>query len=345
MEKLSVKKFRYMNNFCTYPYVKNDNPFLKLMLNHLQDFGWTQKSIKFRTLHLLKFRNEVSVLWFHWPNSLWRNKIIILKYLSVLRFIYHVLLAKFLGYKLVWSVHNVMPHGEQDSTLEFFIRKFITKNFHLLIGHANNTYKALEEKKLIPQEYVLAVHGHYENEYDQKNLKITRKALNISEEKYVILIKSGGKNFDSSLKFAKTFDSIELKNIQLLVLGNKISDNVNVTFIPGFVKDEDLSSYISISDYVALPYEEITTSGAYFLAITLEKPVIAKNLPFFREHGGDKSCLIFDDSEDLKEKLIKLEEGHFCFEKSNIIEVKNKYTWKNASKQISESFNKLLLNS
>lgn len=343
MEKFSVKEFITMRYYCTYPYQKKDNPFLKLLKGYLNDSGWNQKDIKFRTLEMFKYRKQVNILWFHWPNSIWRDRTFFQKYFNILRFVYHVYLAKFLGYKLVWSVHNVLPHGEHSSKLEFLMRKFLANNFHLFIGHANNTFKELKRKNIIPKEYALAIHGHYENEYKAKNKAISRKLLGVDEDDIVILIKSGGKNFDSALKFAKNYDSLKTKRIKLLVLGSEISDNENVVFIPGFASNEDLSSYIELSDFIALPYEEITTSGAYFLAITFGKPVIAKKLAFFIQHGGDKSCLLYEDFKDLNEKLRLLDNDKVSFNKQEILNIKNLYTWEKSSKNIIKAFNRLYI--
>lgn len=333
-----------MKYFCTYPYEKNDNPFLKIVMHHLQKSGWSQKNVKFRTFQMIKHRKDVSLFWFHWPNSVWRDKNFILKFISVSRFMYHVYLANFLGYKLVWSVHNVMPHGEQNSKLEFLMRKFIAANFSLFVGHAKNTFKMLEKKKIVGKKYVLAVHGHYEEEYQDMNKEISRKAMGLADDEIIILIKSGGKNYESALKFSKVFDSLELKNIKLLVLGNKVSNNERVLFVSGFIPKEDLSSYIELSDFVALPYDDITTSGAYFLAITFGKPVIAKKLPFFLEHGGSETCLLFDNYEELKAIFISLEKNEVYFDKQKVLFFKDKFSWKESCENISNAFNNLLLN-
>jgi len=332
-----------MKYYCSFPSVKSkkDNPVLSIISNYLCDEDWVERKIKFRTLDLFKNRNDVKILWFHWPNAIWRNKRFLLKYISLTRFLYHVFLSKSFGYKLVWSAHNVMPHEAPNSLLELLIRKIIVKTFDLVIGHANNTLAMLNAKRLMPNNYILAVHGHYEDFYSLKNTSISREKLNVLDDDFLLLLNSGGKNYKMAANFVDDFLDANLDKFKLLIYGAKIIDAKNIITIPGFISNEDLAQYLTLSDIVCLPYEEITTSGAYFLALTFNKPILAKKNQFFIEHASKNTAVLYEDTNDLKRQLVMLSKGSIIFDNTEFKSLKMKFTWSKSVKIIAEAFNKL----
>jgi glycosyltransferase involved in cell wall biosynthesis len=59
-----------------------------------------------------------------------------------------------------------------------------------------------------------------------------------------------------------------------LILGAAGSDP-RVTYLPGYLTDADLSSYLRAADYVCLPFRRLTTSSSVMLALSHGRPVIA----------------------------------------------------------------------
>ena len=60
---------------------------------------------------------------------------------------------------------------------------------------------------------------------------------------------------------------------------------------PQFVPNDEVQLWMNAADAVALPYRQITTSGAAMLAWSFGKPVIAPALPAFVEPMSDAPFL------------------------------------------------------
>lgn len=260
------------------------------------------------------------------------------------------MVAKILGYKLIWSAHNKLPHKYRSFQLEIFLRKFIVRNFNLIIGHSSNTYTDL--KSIIPfdfsKKYVLAQHGFYEDVYKAANV-ITRETIRIPENRIVILLKASSEphhGTDAALSYIKN-NKID-NTFHFLIFGKvpdyyraELAETGIVSFYNGVVNETEMADLLNISDFFLLPYIAITTSGFYFLAMTFHKPVIAPRINFFVENslpgtvllyppaGFDKGLnAIFDDI--ILNKWQKSEADFIALEKQ--------YNWELSSKKITEAY-------
>ncbi|WP_242482112.1 glycosyltransferase, partial [Trichormus variabilis] len=59
------------------------------------------------------------------------------------------------------------------------------------------------------------------------------------------------------------------------MLLQKIDNEPNIKFIPGFVPSEKLQIYLNACDVVVFPYRDILTSGAVMLAMSFGRACIA----------------------------------------------------------------------
>ena len=118
----------------------------------------------------------------------------------------------------------------------------------------------------------------------------------------------------------------------------KTVEHPNVKHVLGFVDDIDLSQYLSISNFVCIPYNQITTSGLYFLALTFNKPVIAKRIPFFESHTKEGTSLLYENMRDLKVIFNLLQQNNFELDKEALNLLKEEYNWKLSSKIIANNF-------
>jgi glycosyltransferase involved in cell wall biosynthesis len=80
-----------------------------------------------------------------------------------------------------------------------------------------------------------------------------------------------------------------------------------VTLRLGWLEEEDMAGFLSVADAVALPYRRIDNSGISALARQWRLPVVASDLPLFREAHGDAALFAPpDDADALAERLERL---------------------------------------
>ena len=81
-----------------------------------------------------------------------------------------------------------------------------------------------------------------------------------------------------------------------------------IVWIDRYVPNEEVGSYFAVADVFVAPYLSVTQSGPLTIAYAFDKPIIASNLPAFRESVGvGESGYLFEtgNTEDLA-KTIKM---------------------------------------
>src|SRR5262249_51713199 len=82
------------------------NPYCELLYDHVERLGVDVLEGRSGVRWLLAHRGRVRVLHFHWPERHFDRR----RAGSALGFAVRLLLARALGYRLVWTVHNLAPH-------------------------------------------------------------------------------------------------------------------------------------------------------------------------------------------------------------------------------------------
>lgn len=334
--------------FSAYPPDVEGNPSIELFHKSLIDQGFIHNQIEFKLKDLWINRVNGLVLLFHWPSYFWNSSNRVISWIKLFRFILKVMFAKNLGYKLLWSAHNTLPHNVVFPTIEMCSRRFIMSNFHLIINHSHNaSQERYDLFGIRGKREVEAIHGHYEDIYIPGGT-FTREILGIPQESKVIFLHANMRDYKGDAEFIDLFMKEAPLNIYLILMGKGCSckfKNENIKCIEGYRSNSEMADLISISDFFALPYKRITTSGAFFLAVTFKKPVIATDLPFFRQHAFPGTSLFYNSEKGSFASVIKEIESGWTPDVKELNNMKIAYTWSNAAKAIKRAVNDILKNS
>jgi glycosyltransferase involved in cell wall biosynthesis len=229
-------------------------------------------------IHTFKIYNR------HWQNN-FSLRLLYLHYLVCIFFI------KFLGYKLVWTAHDIAQHSQVFLDDKKMVQK-LAEACDAIIGHTQNTFKELTEiSPYTGCAKIIIPHGNYLDVYpNTEKLNDARKKLNLQEKEFVFLFFGNIQKYkgiiplldaykiissedNARLMIAGTLVEIELRNpVEELLVSNKIK------FFPTRVEDRDIQIYFNASDIVVLPFKSITTSGSAILALSFGKAVIVPNI-------------------------------------------------------------------
>jgi glycosyltransferase involved in cell wall biosynthesis len=114
-------------------------------------------------------------------------------------------------------------------------------------------------------------------------------------------------------KYMKVFEKIE--NVKITVAGyidpslkRYIKKSYSCEIIEGYISDDFLECLIKKSDYVFMPYDDVTNTNVHTLSFERSKPVIRTDIPGFISWKYVNEELIFkkNDLESLEEILYKL---------------------------------------
>lgn len=323
-----------------FPCWTKSNPYQSLFYEAIHkkfEFSIEGYSQEMFTEELLKRqKKEFDFLHFHWMHVFIDN----MDELKFEKFMDNIKIAKKLGYKILYTAHNILSHESKNKEIEKNLRNKFLKQVDTAIVHGNYAKEKLIKEFSFPAEKIQEIkHGHYCDVYQNNtNTEQSRAYLNIPGDHFVYLFLGNIRAYKGVSQLISSFKEVQKENNKstLIIAGrvmdneskNIINDNIrggeNIIFHPGFVKDDDIQHYYNAANICVLPYRNILTSGAALLSLTFKKPVIAPNKGTLPEYIQQQYGLLFNDSYSLTScmKDALHESSHF-----NLNDVNKKFSW------------------
>ena len=195
--------------------------------------------------------------------------------------------------KLVYTIHNVCPHGMNNDDIPSYNKVFskALNYFDEYIVHTESTKEYVTNQLRLENEQVNVIYHGIFNPKD-----FTFSPVKISEDKIKIIM-YGFQNFYKGtdiLTEALSLVKDEYKHqIEVIICGAISNDYYNkctnvdagvfVKWIPRFLTDKELYEYIDASNIIVLPYRRISQSGVLLLALNTRRYIITSDLPSFKE--------------------------------------------------------------
>lgn len=335
----------------------NSNPYQHLLTKALADVEITVlhrrdiPPIHWQWAH----RHSVKVIHIHWIQGLYRGGIF--TPLTFLRFIFRVLVAKhILGYKFVWTAHNIFPHNSYSILLDWLGRKFVVSQCNRIIALCEFSKREIRDRYSENADISIIPIGTYHDIYpDVIEKDAARQKLAIDSEDFVYLYFGIIRPYKGVSNLVKAFNAIPADKKKLLICGNCPSkelkdelfaladNNPNITFVFDYIPDEDIQNYFQASNVVVLPFNEVTTSSSVMLSMAYGRPVIVPRLGCLPEYVNDNVGWIYDPEVlgSLDKCMQSAAENltHESFGQNAYKYVReDKFSWKTLSKQTAEIY-------
>jgi glycosyltransferase involved in cell wall biosynthesis len=283
------------------------NPYLRLLYGHLALQGFeVVEDPRLSLRWLWRARSSVAFLHFHWPEGLYRYERSpaslrpLLSRLKLALFAARVAGARVLGYRLVWSIHQVFPHESVDRALERRAARFLARACHLLVAHDRWTAAHARSELGRPTSIAVVPHGSYIGFYPEGRPRSeVRRELGVPPDCFVFLCFGELRAYKEIDLLLAAFDSASLSNARLVVAGNvKIpsigsalraasAKDSRILTLLGFVPEERVAELFHACDAAVLARGDGGTSGSLILALSMALPVVAADVPTTRELTRD----------------------------------------------------------
>ena len=210
------------------------------------------------------------------------------------RLVVELLVARLLGVRVVWTVHDLVHHEATYPRIEKAYRHVVARLCNRILVHCDTAGELIREEYRLPDRISNRIrtvpHGNYLPRYpDELSAERARERLNVDPETRTFLFFGHIRPYKNVEGLIETFKRIDAPNAELLVVGNPFDDRIGsrirslaaeddrVRTVLEFVPDEDVQLYMRAADVVVLPFafESALTSGSVILAMTFERPVIA----------------------------------------------------------------------
>ena len=261
-------------------------------------------------LWLKENRETCEVLHLHWLHYFYRRETLEESVRDYNRFAENLTYAKKeLGYKIVWTLHNVYPHERPFPDLDHAARLLVCELADDVLCHCN--YAAgVAEKLFYRRENVhLIPHGNFidafPNEISRADARVT---LDIDSGAFVYLFfgnaraykgiekvvdafcRRAGDDANLVLMMRKAFDPNYADEVESL---SEKDDRIKV-YTSEFFPEADFQSYINAADICVFPFAEVLTSGSAITALSFGCPVILPRLGCLPELIDEKMGVLYD---------------------------------------------------
>ena len=256
---------------------------------------------------LVRSRRRVDVLHFHWPEGYYRFRAGpaflrgLLSWLNLVAFVVRVGVARGLGYRIVWTVHQVIPH-ESHGAIDQLAARLLGLLSHRLVAH--DTHTAAEVQRRLRREAVMIPHGSFVGAYPAgRGRDEARRLLTLDPGDLVFLLFGHLRAYKDVEIVLDAWELAALPAHARLVIAGMpdpgaplariksaaAADRSIVTLLE-FVPDDRVAELFEASDAAVVARSDGGTSGALVLALSFELPVIYGALPTYAELAGGGSA-------------------------------------------------------
>jgi glycosyltransferase involved in cell wall biosynthesis len=288
------------------------NPYQKLLIEQLEMLGVQREELKSLT-SLLKNRQATYVLHLHWLHQYFALPSAVDALIRTVKFIGGLVIKRFMGVKIVWTVHNLKDHENRNPFLDRICSTLVAKLAHAIITHCELAkFQVAENFNLWNHNKIFVVpHGnyidYYENRIDQSE---ARKGLGISDSNLSLLFLGKIRPYKGVIELIEVFKQLHPDEVQLVIAGKvsnpqeaeplnrKISSCDNIKFVPDFVPDDQIQVYMKACDVVVFPYRDVLTSGAVLLAMSFGRACIAPRHGCIGEILDDSGAILYNPHDE-----------------------------------------------
>lgn len=319
------------------------NPAILKMCNAITKCGWEFISLNQLTIFsIIKEKQNIDWIFIHWPQMMYRGKGRVIPIIKFVYFIARIISLQMKGVKIVWVAHNVLPHESSCMILEPVFRRIFLEICDVVVGLSQCCKSGLESRLgSSGKVFFQSLHGNYGSWYKEHSVDNKFNFPESYKNKLKLLVFGFYRKNKGSEEFLDEFIESKIEGIVLIIAGKwpealveKYNCN-NIFFINKFIPVGEVHNIISNSDWVALTYEDYTTSGVFALAITYKKPVLARWSKFACGEVATGLGVIYRPGK-LKETLRQLKQGEGVDTKA-LLEEYNRRKWDKICKDLVRS--------
>lgn len=206
--------------------------------------------------------------------------------------------ARRLGYTVVWTAHNVLPHDPHFHDDEAACRA-LARSADLVIAHSHGALEQLSAIGARTRRSAVIEHGSYIGVYPERVSRTeARTQLGLEPDDVVYLFFGLIRTYKGIDELVEAYRLARTPKTKLLIAGScaeprlrrllkEEADAGRVVWHDGFVTHDDVQSYFAAADVAVLPYRRISTSGSALLALSFGTPLVTTPSPALESVPAD----------------------------------------------------------
>ena len=311
----------------SFPPAIPENPYQNLLYAELEHHGFSSAGrFPLKARALWRARRDRPVLHFHWPQGYYVSPVgrglvrTVLTWVRLVVFTARLLLARVLGYRIVWTVHEVFPHERAGRGVDLTGGLVLSRFSQVLLVHDKATAEQAERAfHLRRGRLAIIPHGTFAGVYAEgRDRNVVRSELGVREDAVVFLAFGHVRAYKRLDILLEAFAAIERDDVALVVAGVVIdqesgdevlaaaTSDPRIVPLLTYLPDERVNELFTASDVAVISRSDGGTSGALILAMSLGVPVVSSaNEAYDELTGGEEAAWFFEpgDARSLADAL------------------------------------------
>lgn len=238
------------------------------------------------------------ILHLHWPEWLISHESFASSIARFARFVGILTVARRKGMRVVWTVHNVLPHENYHPwlTSRFYATFIPHVDGFISLNRANVDAIIAHHPLLRDRPHAVTPHGDYRSTYENRISRgEARRALGLPEHSRVALYFGVIRPYKNVPRLVRSFREIDDPHHVLVVAGTPSTralaediraaagNDPRVRLRFEFVPAHEVQLYFNAADMVVLPFADSWNSGTAILALSFNRPVVLPEIDFVLE--------------------------------------------------------------
>ena len=212
-----------------------------------------------------------------------------------------LLLARLLRYRVVWTVHNALPH--EPHAVDRALRWFLVRSARLVV-HAEAARAGIPRSRRPP---AVVPHVHYIGCYpDDVPAAEARHALGLGVEYRVFVCFGQLRGYKGLDVLLDAFADLPDPRLRLVIAGRPATEDDALGVLAAaqrdarvrthlrFIPDADVQRFLKAADFVVLPYRDVLTSGAALLALSFARPLVVPRSGCLAELERERCAIAYN---------------------------------------------------
>ncbi|WP_374687634.1 glycosyltransferase family 4 protein, partial [Promineifilum sp.] len=238
-------------------------------------------------------RGDVDILHYHWLYGLYMARYDTSR--RTVAFLSRLRLARALGYRIVWTAHNILPHavGYQAALrpLHVALRRRMMRAADAVIIHCEAGRRELLAR--FPRRgptHVISI-GSYAGVYPLTLTRAAaRAALGLDADQFVYLFLGNVAAYKGLERFVEVFQRRAGAGDVALIAGRNrdaalvrrleraAAGDSRIRLWAQFIPDDEMQRFLLAADVMVAPFERVLTSSSVMVGLSYGLPVIAPDL-------------------------------------------------------------------
>lgn len=233
-------------------------------------------------------------------------------WLRSLRAIFWLLTLRLRGENLIWTVHDLQNHNNQNPRVDWFFCFCFARIAQGIILHSERIKQQFRHRFRFSADHKLYVipHGHYLDYYPNHIQPAeARHHLKLENDQLTFLFLGLIRPYKGVPELISAFQGLPQVSIQLAIAGKpasvdlgqqiaeSIKDDHNIHFWPTYIEADQIQDYMNAADVVVFPYRRVLTSGSIILAMSFGRACIAPQQGGIEDVLDSSGAFLYDPKE------------------------------------------------